>query len=95
MSESRPKIIYPEYFDSNLKRSQGRKVPLNQSVKGPTVDEIHSIIIDLAISGRKSQKSHSGNWSSSKGSLEVNYDKSKVSLIHQIGKGLKILRKTD
>ena len=95
MSESRPKIVYPEYFDSNLKRSQGRKVPLNQSVKNPTVDEIYSIIVDSAILCSKSQKSYSGNWSLSKGSLEVTYDKSKVSLLHKIGKGLKSLRKTD
>ena len=95
MTESRPKIIYPEYFDSNLKRSQGRKVPLNQSVKSPTVDEIYIILVGSAISCSKSQKSYSGNWSLSKGSLEVSYDKSKVSLLHQIGKGLKSLRKTD
>ncbi|MFL2941422.1 MAG: signal recognition particle subunit SRP19/SEC65 family protein [Candidatus Poseidoniales archaeon] len=95
MIENRPKIVYPEYFDSNLKRSQGRKVPLNQSVKNPTVDEIYSIIVDSVISCRKSQKSHSGSWPSSKGSLEVSHEKSKVSLLHQIGKGLKSLRKTD
>ena len=95
MSRIRPKIVYPEYFDSNLKRSQGRKVPLNQSVKSPTVEEIQSVIADLAVSCNKRQKSHSGNWSSSKGSLEVNYEKSKVSLLHHIGKGLKSLRKTD
>ena len=95
MSESRPKIVYPEYFDSNLKRSEGRKVPLNQSVKNPTVDEIYSVIVDSAILSSKSQKSYSGNWALCKGSLEVTYDKSKVSLLHKIGKGLKSLRKTD
>ena len=95
MSESRLKIIYPEYFDSNLKRSQGRKVPLNQSVKNPTIDEIYNIITDSSIYCRKSQKPYSGNWSLSRGSLEVRYEKSKVSLLHQIGKGLKSLRKTD
>ncbi len=95
MSKSRPKIVYPEYFDSNLKRSEGRKLPLNQSVKSPTVEEIYSIVADLAVSCNKSQKSYPGNWSSSKGSLEVIYEKSKVSLLHHIGKGLKSLRKTD
>ena len=95
MSKSRPKIVYPEYFDSNLKRSQGRKVPLNQSVKSPTVEEIQSIIADLVVSCNKRQKLYPGNWSSSKGSLEVSYEKSKVSLLHHIGKGLKSLRKTD
>jgi len=64
-------------------------------VKSPTVDEICNIITDSSISCRKSQKSYPGNWSLSKGSLEVRYHKSKVSLLHQIGKGLKSLRKTD
>ena len=95
MVGKRPIVIYPEYFDSKFRRSQGRKVPLNQSVKNPTVDEIYSIIVDSTISCRRSQKSYSGNWSSSKGSLQVSYEKSKVSLLHQIGKGLKSLRKTD
>ena len=37
----KPIVIYPEYFDFNLKRSEGRKVPANISVKRPIVDELY------------------------------------------------------
>tara|TARA_B100000586_G_scaffold170412_1_gene124356 strand:- start:146 stop:433 length:288 start_codon:yes stop_codon:yes gene_type:complete len=95
MSERRPLAVYPEYFDFNLKRSQGRKVPLNQSVKKPTIDELVTVAKLLAKSVEKTGKSHPGSWSSDSGSLNVNYEGSKTSLLHNIGKGLKDLRKTD
>ena len=95
MSERRPLAVYPEYFDFNRKRSQGRKVPLNQSVKKPTIDELVTVAKSLAESVEKTGRSHSGNWISDTGSLNVNYEGSKTSLLHSIGKGLKDLRKTD
>jgi len=95
MSESRPLVIYPEYFDFNLKRSQGRKAPLNQSVKKPTIDELFTVSKPLVTSVERSGKSYSGNWISNSGSLKVNYEGSKTSLLHSIGQGLKNLRKTD
>ena len=95
MPERRPFVIYPEYFDFNLKRSQGRKVPLNQSVKKPDIDEILTVLKSIASSLDKSSKSHSGNWSSNSGSIAVNYEGSKTSLLHKVGTGLKKLRRTD
>ena len=95
MSERRPLVVYPEYFDFNLKRSQGRKVPLNQSVKKPTTDELFVVSKPLVTSVEKSEKSYSGTWVANSGSLKMNYDGSKTSLLHSIGQSLKDLRKTD
>jgi signal recognition particle subunit SRP19 len=95
MPERRPLVIYPEYFDFNLRRSQGRKVPVNQSVKKPTIDEILTVAKPLVNSIDYSSKSHSGNWSSNLGSVIVDYGGSKTSILHKIGIGLKKLRKTD
>jgi len=33
-------VIWLDYFNSSLKRSEGRRVPLNISVKNPTLDEL-------------------------------------------------------
>ncbi|MCX8191868.1 MAG: hypothetical protein N3F06_03585 [Nitrososphaerales archaeon] len=33
-------IIWLDYFNSTLSRSQGRRVPLNQSVRNPTLKEL-------------------------------------------------------
>lgn len=95
MSEDRPIVIYPEYFDFNLRRSQGRKVPVNISVKKPNIDEIFGIVKKLGSSVTKSSKPHSSNWHSELGSITLFYEGTKVSLLHKIGKELKITRKTD
>ena len=95
MSEDRAIVIYPEYFDFNLNRSQGRKVPANISVKKPNVEEIFGILKNLGSSVKKSPKSHSSNWHSELGSINLFYEGTKVSLLHKIGKELKIIRKTD
>ena len=91
----KPLVIYPEYFDFNLKRSEGRKVPLNQSVKKPDIDEIFTVLKTITSNPNRSPKSHSGNWSSDSGSVTVHYEGSKTSLLHKVGTGLKKLRRTD
>ena len=47
MSSKKPVVIYPEYFDYRLKRSEGRKVPLSEAVKSPKVEELSSILSNL------------------------------------------------
>ena len=91
----KPLIIYPEYFDFNLKRSEGRKVPVNISVKKPNVDELYSITKDIGNDVKKSSKSHPNNWSAELGSINLFYEGKKMELLHKIGKELKNLRKTD
>ena len=91
----KPLVIYPEYFDFNLKRSEGRKVPVNISVKRPNIDELYSITKDIGTEVKKSSKSHPSNWSSESGSINLFYEGKKMHLLHKIGKELKNLRKTD
>ncbi len=91
----KPLVIYPEYFDFNLKRSEGRKVPVNISVKRPSIDELYSITKDIGTEVKKSSKSHPSNWHSESGSINVFYEGKKTELLHKIGKELKNLRKTD
>ena len=33
-------VVYPAYFDAELSRSEGRRVPTDLAVEAPTVDEI-------------------------------------------------------
>jgi len=91
----KPLVIYPEYFDFNLKRSEGRKVPANISVKRPNIDELYSITKDIGNDVKKSSKSHPSNWSAEQGSINLFYEGKKMELLHKIGKELKNLRKTD
>ena len=92
---NKPIVLYPEYFDFNLKRSEGRKVPINISVKKPNVDELYSITKIIGTNVTKSSKSHPSNWSAELGSINLFYEGKKMDLLHKIGKELKNLRKTD
>jgi len=95
MSSEKPLVLYPEYFDFNLKRSEGRKVPINISVKRPSVDELFLITKEIGTKVEKKAKSHPGNWHSELGSVHLFYDGKKTELLHRTGKELKNLRKTD
>ncbi|ERH13467.1 MAG: signal recognition particle 19 kDa protein, partial [halophilic archaeon J07HB67] len=33
-------VLWPAYFDAELSRSDGRRLPVDQAVSEPTVDEI-------------------------------------------------------
>ena len=33
-------VVYPAYFDAELSRSEGRRVPTDLAIEAPTVDEI-------------------------------------------------------
>ena len=95
MSSKKPLVIYPEYFDHRLKRSEGRKVPLSEAVKSPKVEELSSILSSLGCDFQVSKACHPGNWSKSGGSLKVNVEFSKTQLIHKLGSSLKKLRQTN
>ena len=94
MSSKKPVVIYPEYFDHRLKRSEGRKVPLSEAVKSPKVEELSSILSNLDCDFQLSKGCHPGNWSKTGGSLKVSVDFSKTQLIHKLGSSLKKLRQT-
>ena len=95
MSSKKPLVIYPEYFDHRLKRSEGRKVPLSEAVKSPKVEELSSILSSLGYDFQASKSCHPGNWSKSGGSLKVNAGFSKTQLIHKLGSSLKKLRQSN
>ena len=95
MSSKKPTVIYPEYFDIRLKRSEGRKVPASEAVKSPNIDELSSILSKLGCDFTIGESRYPGNWSSSKGGLKVEVQFSKTQLLHKLGAGLKELRKTN
>ena len=95
MSSKKPIVIYPEYFDHNLKRSEGRKVPLSQAVRSPKIEELSNLLSNIGCNFQTSKSNHSGNWSNLSGSLKVNTDLSKTQLIHKLGSSLKKLRQTN
>ena len=95
MSTKKPIVIYPEYFDYNLTRSDGRKVPLSEAVRSPKIEELSKLLSRIDCNFKVSESNHSGNWSNMNGSLKVNTVFSKTQLIHKLGSSLKESRQTN
>ena len=95
MTSKKPIVIFPEYFDARLKRSEGRKVPVSEAVKSPNIEELSIILTKLAYDFTISKGRYPGNWSNSHGCLKAEAQLSKTQLLHKLGAELKELRKTN
>lgn len=88
-------VIYPEYFDTKLSRSDCRKVPMDLAVNSPKAEEISKILRNKDIPNRvEDHKHHPATWYKERGRIIMNKqdDYKKEEFLRSIGKGLKRLR---
>ena len=95
MGDLRPLVIYPEYFDSRLARSAGRRLPVAECVKSPTTEELVALAKGMGLAPKAEEASHPGHWASGEGRLRLAYGGAKAELLHQLGAKLKAARRTD
>ena len=87
-------IIWPLYFDSELTRKQGRRVPVELAVQSPFVDEIFTVAKKLGLSPEiQDEKSHPRYGQINKGRVLVKHQSSKERIINDIAKGLKKIKR--
>ena len=95
MSDRRPLVIYPEYFDSRLARAEGRRLPAAECVKSPTTEELATLAKGMGLAPTAEGASHPAHWSADRGRLRLAYGGPKAELLHQLGAKLKEARRTD
>jgi len=77
--------IYPEYFDKSLKRSEGRRLPLDCSLDNPTWQEIRLAAEKLGLGYEiRKESSYPRQWWNPKGLLLVEKKKSKLSTLREM-----------
>lgn len=82
-------VIYPSYFNANLSRKKGRRVPLKLSIPNPILSDIEKICKQLGLNPLVEQdKSHPRN-SLQKGRIIVDKHGSKLKTIYLIASELK------
>lgn len=65
-------IIYPEYFDKNNSRSDGRKVPKELAVKNPNIEEIGRVLDEMDVPNRiEKHAQHPAHWYEENGRLII------------------------
>ncbi|MCX6651114.1 MAG: hypothetical protein NT131_05620 [Methanomassiliicoccales archaeon] len=82
-------VLWPEYFDRARPRSQGRKVKKAQTIIGPDVDLISSILKQMGLEHKvERDKSYPANWSSKGGRVLVAKTMPKTKLMQTVGDAL-------
>jgi signal recognition particle subunit SRP19 len=82
-------ILYPCYFDSELMRSEGRRVSRETGAAQPEPGDIERILKTSHIPYTREAKSHPAYWWKHQGRFVVEYAGSKRELIRLITTSLK------
>jgi len=86
-------IIWPAYFDSTIPRRLGRKVPIKEAVKNPSIEELIKVCKELGLEYEvNTEAKYPRTWYIHRGDLRVKYQGPKTRLLHMIGEKLVELR---
>ncbi|MDG6224412.1 MAG: signal recognition particle subunit SRP19/SEC65 family protein [Candidatus Thermoplasmatota archaeon] len=82
-------VLWSNYFDSGLTKSQGRRTPLSLSVHSPKAEEIFHLCKKLGLSPElQDEKRHPSSDMEKMGRILVRSKKKKTIVIKEIAKGL-------
>lgn len=85
--------VWPQYLDKNLSLSEGRKIAKEYCVSEPTVNDIERALKRLNLQYNVQKEfSYPGKWYEKSGRVLVEWDKTKLELLREIGLKIKEAR---
>ena len=82
-------VLWPEYFDSNLSRSQGRRVSSEIAIPDPTCEKIFKASRKMGLYPQiESDKSHPSTWYNGSGRVVIRKTGKKTKIIEAIARNL-------
>ena len=91
MKEYERYVLWLDYFNSELKRSDGRRVPLNSATRAPTLEELGEACRRLNMQP-SSQAARFPSSSRESGYVSVLKTKPKSSIVIKVAKELSVVR---
>lgn len=89
MVEEKAWVLWPEYFDANLTRAEGRKVSRSLAVASPTTEMISKACQGLGLEHTvEADKAYPGRWYERKGRVMVEKNMPKTLLLLKVGERL-------
>jgi signal recognition particle subunit SRP19 len=87
-------VVYPAYFDAELSRSEGRRVPMDLAVEAPTVDEIAKAVQQVGYDAAVERDATYSREFEARGSVVVKgtEDTAKNDLVQAVAAYLGVLR---
>jgi signal recognition particle subunit SRP19 len=80
-------VIWPIYFEKDVSRANGRRVPKNLAINNPTVQDIFKIAQSLSLTPLIEKKSYPSLWWTS-GRILVEKKGSKTEILRNIAQKL-------
>lgn len=85
-------VVWLDYFDSSLKRSQGRRVPLSAATRDPKLDELFEACARLNFRPERQQARHPRSSSRESGYVAVVKTGPKRGLLMKVARELALVR---
>jgi signal recognition particle subunit SRP19 len=85
-------IFWLDYFDSELRRTQGRRVPLSSATRGPTLQELAEACRRLNLQPQPQVAAYPSMSSKESGYVSVTKTSKKQGLLLKIAKELSVVR---
>ena len=82
------RILYPCYFNTDLKRSEGRRVPVSAGTGSPSTQDIFKAAKKAGLKARTEESKHPAHWTEKGGRIIVSWKGSKETLIKKIAGAL-------
>lgn len=85
-------IVWADYFNSELRRNQGRRVPLSLATRGPTLAELEQACTRLNLLPQAQGGKYPNSVWKESGYVSIKKEKPKQALIIKIAKELSVVR---
>jgi len=92
MKEYERHVLWLDYFNSELKRSQGRRVPLNAATRAPALQELEDACRRLNLQPTSQQAAYPSRRHEQSGYVSVRKAKPKQALVLKVAKELSVVR---
>lgn len=93
MKDKKHTHIWPQYINSKLKLSEGRKISKEDAVKDPTINEIEKALKKLNIEYELIENhAYPGEWWNKCGEIKIDKVDNKLELLREISKKIKSFR---
>ncbi|MCE5296462.1 MAG: signal recognition particle subunit SRP19/SEC65 family protein [Euryarchaeota archaeon] len=90
LDEEKAWVLWPEYFDSDRTRAEGRRVSKAVAVSSPTLDMIVVALKRIGVEHKaEADRAYPGNWHEHKGRVLVEKKMTKTKLIAAVAEQLK------
>ncbi len=85
-------VLWLEYFNSELKRTEGRRLPLSSATKAPTLEELGEACRKLNLQPSAQAARYPGSPGRESGYVSVVKSKPKRALLLKVAKELTVVR---